>query len=88
MIEQLEAAADPVSALRDAGLQPSEWSAPPFTHFALHQHASPKRLYVLDGDIAFNGAWLRAPAAIRISAGTEHSADVGERGVRCIEAFE
>jgi hypothetical protein len=88
LIERLVPPPDPELALRDAGLEPSAWSAAPFTHFAPHQHASSKRLFVVEGDIAFNGEWLHAPAAIRIAARTEHHADVGERGVRCVEAFE
>lgn len=88
MIEHIATPSDPESALRGAGLEPSVWSAAPFTHFAPHQHASNKRLFVVQGDIAFNGEWLHAPAAIRIAARTEHHADVGEHGVQCVEAFE
>jgi hypothetical protein len=88
LIERIAAETDPESALRRAGLRPSTWSAPPFAHFANHRHESTKRLYVIEGDISFNGEWLRSPAGIRIGAQTDHSADAGEHGVRCIEAFE
>jgi hypothetical protein len=88
VIEDLPAPGDPVAALRDAGLDPSPWSAGPQTHFAMHSHARPKRLFVVRGSISFNGAWLHAPAAIRIPAGVEHSALAGDSGVDCIEAFE
>ena len=37
-------------------------------------------------DISFNGAGLPAPAGVRISAGTEHGAWVGEAGVERVEA--
>jgi len=88
VIEHLAPVADPERALHDAGLQPSAWSAPAHTHFARHEHARTKRLFVRSGDINFNGEWLHAPAGIRIAAGTEHEADVGARGVECVEAFE
>jgi len=88
VIERLEVPPSPERALRDAGLQPSPWSAEPRAHFATHSHARPKRLFVIDGDISFNGEWLHAPAGIRVPAGYEHSADVGAAGVRCVEAFE
>jgi hypothetical protein len=88
VIEQLPAVADPERALADAGLLPTAWSAPPHTHFGTHSHPRTKRLFVRSGDISFNGIWLQAPAAIRIAAGTEHEAEVGARGVECVEAFE
>ena len=81
-------AADPEGALREARLDPRPWSAGPGTHFAVHSPARSKRLYVRRGSISFNGAWLAAPAGIRISPGFEHSADAGERGVECVEAFQ
>lgn len=88
MIDPLAPEADPHAALVAAGLRPSDWSAPPFTHFDTHQHESTKRLFVIEGAIAFNGQWLRAADGIRIAAGTAHDAEVGEHGVRCVEAFE
>jgi hypothetical protein len=88
LITPLDTDPSPVTTLRGLGLEPREWSAPPLTHFATHHHERAKRLFVVRGDISFNGAWLHAPAAIRIDAGTEHSADVGETGADCVEAFE
>ena len=88
MIERLPVPGDPAAALRDDGFDPSPWSAGPQTHFAAHSHARTKRLFVMRGSISFNGEWLQAPAGIRIAAGTEHSAMVGDNGVDCVEGFE
>jgi len=88
VIERLSPAKDPERELRAAGLTPSAWSAPPLAHFGVHAHPRTKRLFVLRGDISFNGEWLHAPAAIRIPAETEHEADAGADGVECVEAFE
>lgn len=88
MIERLEPPEDPARWLRDAGIDPRPWSAGPGTHFSVHSHAQPKRLFVRSGSISFNGEWLQAPAGIRIPAGFEHSADVGGDGVECVEGFE
>jgi hypothetical protein len=88
MIERLPVPADAVVALRDAGLDASPWSAGPQAHFAVHTHAHTKRLYVVRGSIRFNEEWLQAPAGIRIPAGVEHSALVGDGGVDCVEGFE
>jgi hypothetical protein len=88
VITRIEPQSSPAAALRELGMEPREWSAPPRTHFARHQHERTKRLFVLRGDISFNGDWLHAPAAIRIDAGTPHDADVGDGGVDCVEAFE
>lgn len=88
MIERLQPPPDPVASLRDAGIDAHPWSAGPGAHFARHSHAQTKRLFVRRGSISFNGEWLRAPAAIRIPAGFEHHADVGDDGVECVEGFE
>jgi len=88
VIERIDAPADPARALRDAGLEPSSWSAGPHAHFAPHNHARTKRLFVLRGAIRFNGELLTAPAGIRIPAGFAHHADAGDGGVECVEAFE
>jgi hypothetical protein len=88
VIARIEPPRDPERALRDAGLEPRPWSAAPGAHFGVHAHERTKRLFVLRGSIAFNGAPLQAPAGIRIPAGFEHSADVGDDGVECVEAFE
>lgn len=88
MIERLQPPADPAGSLHDAGIDPRPWSAGPGTHFARHSHGQPKRLFVRRGSISFNGEWLHAPDAIRIPAGVEHDADVGDDGVDCVEGFE
>lgn len=88
MIERIEPESDPEVALRQRGLEPAAWSAPPLTHFPPHSHDRAKRLFVRRGDISFNGEWLHATDSIRIPAQLEHSADVGEAGVECVEAFE
>ena len=88
MIERLRAPEDPEQWLQDLGIDPQSWSAAPGTHFDVHSHARPKRLTVRRGSIRFNDQWLHAPAAIRIPAGFEHSAHVGDDGVDCVEGFE
>lgn len=88
MIERLRAPEDPEKWLQDLGIDPQTWSAGPGTHFDVHSHAHPKRLAVRRGSIQFNNEWLRAPDAIRIPAGFEHSARVGDDGVDCVEGFE
>ena len=88
MIERLRAPEDPEKWLQDMGIDPQTWSAGPGTHFAEHSHAQPKRLVVRRGSIRFNDEMLQAPAAIRIPAGFEHSAHVGDDGVDCVEGFE
>ena len=88
MIEHHEPPEDPIRWLQDMDIDPNQWSAGPGAHFAVHSHPHPKRLFVRHGSISFNGHRLQAPAAIRIPAGFEHSADVGEDGVDCVEGFE
>ncbi|MBV8527408.1 MAG: cupin [Candidatus Dormibacteraeota bacterium] len=89
MIERLRAPEDPERWLQDLGIDPQTWSAGPGTQFAVHSHAQPKRLVVRRGSIRFNDdEWLHAPAGIRIPAGFEHNALVGDDGVDCVEGFE
>ena len=88
MIEHHDPPEDPERWLQDLGIEPNTWTAGAGTHFAEHSHAQSKRLFVRRGSISFNGHWLQAPAAIRIPAGFEHSADVGDAGVECVEGFE
>ncbi|HEX6492560.1 MAG TPA: cupin domain-containing protein [Candidatus Dormibacteraeota bacterium] len=88
MIERLEPLPAPERTLRAAGLQPSPWSAGPGAVFGRHHHPRPKRLYVVEGAISFDGLGLTAGDGIRIPAGIEHSAIAGDSGVRCVEAFE
>jgi quercetin dioxygenase-like cupin family protein len=88
VIERLAASPAPERTLRDAGLQPGRWSAGPRAVFGRHRHPRPKRLFVVEGSISFDGLPLAAGEGIRIPAGVEHSALVGDAGVRCVEAFE
>lgn len=88
MIERLRAPEDPEQWLQDLGIDPQTWSAGPRTRFPAHSHGRAKRLFVRRGSIRFNDEWLHAPAGIRIPAGFEHSADVGDDGVDCVEGFE
>lgn len=88
MIERLARSSSPEAELRAAGLRASPWSAGPRTRFGRHRHPRPKRLFVVDGSIDFDGVTLGAGEGIRIPAGLEHSALAGEAGVRCVEAFE
>jgi quercetin dioxygenase-like cupin family protein len=88
VIERLARSSSPEDELRAAGLRPSPWSAGPGTAFGRHRHPRPKRLFVVDGSIDFDGVALQAGEGIRIPAGLEHGALAGEAGVRCVEAFE
>lgn len=88
MITRLDASSDPAAELQAAGLDPNPWSAGPRAVFGAHSHPRAKRLFVVRGRIAFNDDELVAPAGIRIPAGFEHSAVVGDEGVDCVEAFE
>lgn len=88
MIERLDASAAPERTLRDAGLTPSPWSAGPGAVFGRHRHPRPKRLFVVEGAISFDGLPLCRGEGIRIPAGVEHSAIAGDAGVSCVEAFE
>ncbi len=88
VIERLEVSAAPEQTLRAAGLHPSPWSAGGGAVFGRHRHPRPKRLFVVEGTISFDGLPLTAGEGIRIPAGVEHAAVAGDGGVRCVEAFE
>jgi hypothetical protein len=88
VIERLDISDAPERTLRSAGLRPSPWSAGPGAVFGRHHHPRPKRLFVVEGSISFDGLPLRRGEGIRIPAGVEHSAVAGEAGVSCVEAFE
>jgi len=88
VIERLAPSPAPEQTLRAAGLRPSPWSAGPRAVFGRHRHPRPKRLFVVEGSISFDGLLLTTGEGIRIPAGVEHSALVGDGGVRCVEAFE
>jgi quercetin dioxygenase-like cupin family protein len=67
------------------------WSNGPNYRYAAHSHAYEKVLYCVDGSITFflegTGESLRLAPGDRmvLPYGTVHSADVGPRGVTCIE---
>jgi quercetin dioxygenase-like cupin family protein len=88
MIERLDPSPAPERTLRAEGLTPSPWSAGPGAVFGRHRHPRPKRLFVVDGSISFDGLPLRRGEGIRIPAGFDHAAIAGDAGVRCVEAFE
>jgi quercetin dioxygenase-like cupin family protein len=89
MIEHLESlGGDAAAELRRRGLAPNPWSAGPDARFAPHEHARPKRLYVVRGSIAFDGMELHTGEGILVPAGWTHSAVAGSDGVECVEAFE
>lgn len=88
VIERLDPSSAPERTLRSAGLQPSPWTAGPGAVFGRHHHPRPKRLYVVEGAISFDGVALVAGEGIRIPAAMEHSAVAGDAGVSCVEAFE
>ena len=88
VIERMDTSDAPEQTLRSAGLRPSPWSAGPGAVFGRHQHARPKRLFVVEGSISFDGIWLGRGEGIRIPAGVDHSAITGDAGVSCVEAFE
>jgi quercetin dioxygenase-like cupin family protein len=82
VIERLDPSPAPERTLLEA------WSAGPGAVFGRHHHPRPKRLYVVEGGISFDGVALATGEGIRIPAGVEHSAVAGDAGVRCVEAFE
>lgn len=88
MIERLDPSELPERTLLAAGLRPSPWSAGPGAVFGRHRHPRPKRLFVVEGSITFDGLALARGEGIRIPAGMEHSAIAGSAGVSCVEAFE
>lgn len=88
MIERLTTPEDLERTLRRSGLSPEPWSASAGTVFARHQHERTKRLFVVAGSISFDGVALGPGDGIRIPAGVEHAAIVGDDGVQCVEAFE
>ena len=83
--------------MQHEGLAPYAWSNGPGDTYAVHSHQYEKVLYCVQGSIRFvlpdhpetgnNGAIDLAPGdCIVLPAGTRHSANVGSRGVTCLEA--
>ncbi len=87
-ISPIPAAEPPGAYFAAHRLAGSPWSAGPGTWFPPHHHPRTKHLFVTRGSITFNGSEVSAPAGVRILAGSEHEAWVGEQGVDCVEAFE
>lgn len=83
-------------ALRDRlvgeGLAPSTWGNGPLEQYPEHRHAYDKVLVAAAGSITFHlpeldrDVDLKAGDRLELSAGTLHGADVGDRGVTCLEA--
>jgi uncharacterized protein YjlB len=74
------------------GLRPSSWGNGPFERYGEHRHDYDKVLVAESGSIVFRlpatGAALELRAGDRLDlpAGTEHAAEVGPDGIRCLEA--
>jgi mannose-6-phosphate isomerase-like protein (cupin superfamily) len=84
--------ADLEQALKQAGLAPEWWQNGPHERYTTHRHTYHKVLYCLSGSITFllpaSGERFDLTPGDRldIPARTDHSALVGPRGVRCVEA--
>jgi uncharacterized protein YjlB len=78
----------------DEGLQPYSWSNGPFDVYSAHSHSYNKVIYVVQGSITFGlpelGKQLALKAGDRLDlpAGVVHDAQVGARGVVCLEAHK
>jgi len=78
--------------LRADGLDPGAWSNGPHDHYAAHEHGYDKVLVCERGSIRFGlpdlgmSAELELGDRLDLPAGTRHDADVGPRGVTCLEA--
>jgi quercetin dioxygenase-like cupin family protein len=74
------------------GLRPHSWSNGPHDRYGAHSHGYHKVLYCLEGSVVFRlpetgeNIELRPGDRLDIEPGTMHSADVGARGVTCVEA--
>ncbi|HZU67793.1 MAG TPA: cupin domain-containing protein [Ktedonobacteraceae bacterium] len=81
--------------MQQEGLSPYSWSNAPGDTYAVHSHTYEKVLYCVRGSIRFILPDLpEAERAIDLfpgdcmilPAGTRHSAEVGPKGVVCLEA--
>lgn len=84
--------------MQKEGLFPYSWSNAPGDRYAVHLHSYEKVLYCVRGSIRFTLPEeldeLGAPTTIDLEpgdrmilpAGVQHSAQVGARGVTCLEA--
>jgi cupin domain len=68
----------------------SSWSNGPMETYGRHEHGYHKVLFCLSGSITFHtddeDIELSAGDRLDLEPGTAHSATVGPRGCRCIEA--
>jgi hypothetical protein len=80
------------AALRAEGLAPEWWHNGPHERYTTHRHTYHKVLYCLSGSITFlvpgsgDRFDLKPGDRLDIPPRTDHSALVGPRGVRCVEA--
>lgn len=80
------------SILRREGLRGHRWANGPGVRYRSHAHEQGKVIYCLDGGIVFYVAGtcveLSPGDRLEIEPGIVHSADVGPRGVVCLEAMK
>src|SRR3984893_14261348 len=80
------------SRMQKEGLAPYSWSNGPGESYAVHSHSYEKVLYCVHGSIRFdmpdagNGVDLTPGDCLVLPANTPHRANVGPRGVTCLEA--
>ena len=78
--------------LAEEGLEASSWGNAPFDHYGQHRHPYDKVLVAAAGSITFHlpelerDVLLETGDRLELPTGTLHGADVGERGVTCLEA--
>lgn len=78
--------------LAGEGLAASSWGNAPHDHYAEHRHPYDKVLVAAAGSITFHlpeigqDLSLQHGDRLELPAGTLHGADVGPRGVTCLEA--
>jgi uncharacterized protein YjlB len=78
--------------LAGEGLDASTWGNRPFDHYSEHRHSYDKVLVAAAGSITFHlpelgrDVLLDAGDRLNLPAETLHGADVGARGVTCLEA--
>jgi uncharacterized protein YjlB len=77
------------------GLAPYAWSNGPYDQYAVHSHSYEKVLYCVQGSIRFilhdtsgseSNIDLHPGDCMILPAGRRHSAQVGGKGVTCLEA--
>lgn len=86
------AEADLRARLVAEGLEPQTWGNGPFDHYGEHRHPYDKVLVAAAGSITFHlpelgrDVLLETGDRLELPTGTLHGADVGARGVTCLEA--